>query len=393
MHVQSSRFTVRGVSAWLLLCAGGAAAVPPPLDVTSLSGRPAADIAAVVTGCDVQVLDARIVGTGAAFGFFTGGQDIIGFDQGLIISSGFATAVTGPNTSDSTGGSGGANGDPQLDAMSGKTTRDAAILEFDFIPSSTQVSFDYVFGSEEYNEWVNSAFNDVFAFWLNGINVAVVPGTTEFVTINNVNNGYGDPIPCGGGTSPANAAYYLDNAIGSATLCDPVGSATRFWGTQLDGLTVVFTVTATVTAGIINRIRFAIADATDTAYDSAVFIRAGSFTSGGNCPGTTGMTGIQPAAGSAGTPFAAFPNPFRPASAAGFAATTMTIRGLSPGATVRIHAAGGRLVAELSDPDLDGVAVWDVRDRDGAVVPSGVYVILATAPDGSTRQLRAVVVR
>lgn len=393
MRVLTPRFTVRGISACLLLCAARAAAVPPPLDVTALSGRPADEIAAVVTGCDVQVLDARIVGAGAAFGFFTGGRDIIGFDQGLIISSGYAATVAGPNTNDATSGSGGAGGDPQLDAMSGKTTKDAAILEFDFIPSSTTVSFDYVFGSEEYNEWVNSAFNDVFAFWLNGINVAVVPGTTLFVTINNVNNGYGDPIPCGGGATPYNAPYFIDNAIGSATVCDPVGSATRYWGTQLDGLTVVFTVTATVTPGIINRIRFAIADATDTAFDSAVFIRAGSFTSGGSCPGATGTSTIQPPAGGDGIPFAAFPNPFRPASASGFAATVMTIRGLSPGSAIRIHAASGRLVAELADTDLDGVAVWDVRDRDGVAAPSGVYIVVATAPGGAVQRLRAVVVR
>lgn len=390
MRVTTPRAIIREGFACLLVCAGSAAAIPPPLSVTPLSGRSAGEIASVVTGCDVLVLDARIVGSGLAFGSFTGGQGIIGFDRGLIISTGIATQVAGPNAADGTTGSMGTNGDPQLTTMSGQTTHDAAILEFDFVPSSTTVTFDYVFGSEEYNDFVNSAFNDVFAFWLNGVNVALVPGTSLPVAINNVNNGYGDPYPCGGGTGPSNSAYFIDNARGSATVCDPVGSATRFAGTELDGLTVVFTVTATVTANIINRIRFAIADGTDDQYDSVVFLRAGSFSAGGKCPGP-GAT--PPSAGASGAPLLAYPNPFRPASVAGFASSAMTIQGLAPRTTVRIYAPGGRLVAELGDQDGDGVAVWDVRDRDGKPVPSGVYLVIATAPDGTVRRIRAVVVR
>ena len=42
-----------------------------------------------------------------------------------------------------------------------KLANDAAVLEFDFIPTSDSISFKYVFGSEEYLEWVNS-FNDAF---------------------------------------------------------------------------------------------------------------------------------------------------------------------------------------------------------------------------------------
>lgn len=391
MRVTTPYAIIRGGAACLLLCAGTAAAAPAPLSVTTLTGRSAGEIASIVTGCDVQVLDARIVGSGLAFGSFQGGRDIVGFDRGLIISTGNATAVAGPNSSNNTSGSIGTNGDPQLSAMSGQVTKDAAILEFDFVPSSTTVSFDYAFGSEEYSEYVNTVFNDVFAFWLNGVNVALVPGTGLPVTINNVNNGYGNPIPCGGGAVPSNPAYFLDNAIGSATVCDPVGSATRYAGTELDGLTVVFTVTATVTANIINRIRFAIADASDSAYDSVVFLRAGSFSAGVPCPGTTG--GTVPPPGGGGIPFTAYPNPFRPASTAGFAATAITVQGVAPGAAVRIYAPGGRLMAELVDADLDGVAVWDVRDQDGARAPSGTYLIVATAPDGAIRRTRAVVVR
>jgi len=51
-----------------------------------------------------------------------------------------------------------------LTVLAGIATFDAAVLNFDFIPDSDTVQFQYVFGSEEYNEFVGSPFNDVFGF-------------------------------------------------------------------------------------------------------------------------------------------------------------------------------------------------------------------------------------
>ena len=48
------------------------------------------------------------------------------------------------------------------------STGDAVVLEFDFVPSSDTASFNYVFASEEYLTFVNSSFNDVFAFLISG---------------------------------------------------------------------------------------------------------------------------------------------------------------------------------------------------------------------------------
>ena len=78
-------------------------------------------------------------------------------------------------------------GDTDLNGLTTSPTFDACTLEFDFsCPSASQISFQYVFTSEEYNEYVNSQFNDVFGFFLNGVNIATLPGGMS-VAINNVN--------------------------------------------------------------------------------------------------------------------------------------------------------------------------------------------------------------
>ena len=112
-----------------------------------------------------------------------------------------STAV-GPNDQGGAGDDllGFSGGDADLDQLAGVSTYDAAVLEFDFIPASDTLTFDYVFGSEEYNEYVCGTVNDAFGFFLSGPgiagpytngaeNIALVPGTTTQVSINTVNNG------------------------------------------------------------------------------------------------------------------------------------------------------------------------------------------------------------
>src|SRR5690606_15673266 len=95
-----------------------------------------------------------------------------------------------------------------LTKLAKANTYDAVVLEFDFIPVSEWISFRYVFASEEYMEYVNRGFNDVFAFYLSGfeikepINLATVPGTREIVSVNSINH-------------QKNANFYIDN--GSTT--------------------------------------------------------------------------------------------------------------------------------------------------------------------------------
>lgn len=221
----------------------------------------AADLAVLLAGPGVTISNVSLTGASEAAGSFDGGSAGVGVAQGVVLSTGSATAVVGPNIGGGTTGNLQRDGDDALTALSGVQTYDATILEFDLVPTSSQLTFDYVFGSEEYNEYVNSQYNDVFAFFVNGVNCAVVDG--DPVTINTVNNG--NPI----GTTPnSNPQYYINNELGG-------GPAPR--DTELDGMTVVLTCVAAVDIGVPNHVRLAIADGSDSALDSAVFLARGSF--------------------------------------------------------------------------------------------------------------------
>jgi hypothetical protein len=204
-------------------------------------------------------------GDSSSAGSFTGGAGIIGFDSGIILSSGGVQNVVGPNTTDSITQDNLLGGDADLDTLTSGITFDATELSFDFVPTFNTVTFQYTFTSDEYNEWANTPYNDVFGFFLNGSNVALLPMTDTgnfVVSINNVNGG--NPP----GTGPQNAAFYINNDIASG--------APR--NTEMDGMTTVLSVIANVNANQVNHIKLAIADTGDSIYDSNVLIKATSFT-------------------------------------------------------------------------------------------------------------------
>src|SRR6185503_12563908 len=136
--------------------------------------------------------------------------------------------------------------------------------EFDFVPTGSTVAFQYVFASEEYNEFVGSSFNDVFGFFVNGVNLALLPGTNSPVAVNNVN-----------GTT--NAVLYVPNRFGDVS-ADVPGQPGPL-DTEADGLTQVLSFTAPVTAGQTNHLKLAIADTSDAIYDSWIFVGASSLSS------------------------------------------------------------------------------------------------------------------
>lgn len=204
----------------------------------------------------------------------------LGLSAGVILSSGFATTIAGPEGNQSSDDIGNNGDDADLEAIMGGSVTNYSILEFDFVPTGDSVSFRYVFGSEEYPGFVCS-FNDAFGFFLSGpgingpytngaVNIAVLPDGVTPVTIANVNHGaynvQDDP------TCPAvNPEYFVNNTDGE-TIC-------------YGGFTTVLTASAGVQCGETYHIKLAVGDAggafgdSDVIYDSAVFLEAGSFSS------------------------------------------------------------------------------------------------------------------
>ena len=229
----------------------------------------ATDVAQTVAGSSVTISNVSFTGAAVAAGEFSGGEGIIGFDEGIILSTGRISNVIGPNTEDGVSAINGRDGDEQLTELAGLATNDAAILEFDFVPVGDTIVFQYVFSSDEYNEFVGSEFNDVFAFYVNGENCALVGDPQVPVTINTINGGNdetGENIPA------TNPELYRNNDLDAFEDNAPLD-------TEMDGLTVVLTCRSPVQRNQANRMRLAIADGSDFIYDSNVFIEARSLVS------------------------------------------------------------------------------------------------------------------
>ena len=256
--------------------AGGTlVATPLPGEQTPPLQSQVEALAQLLAGDDVSISNVSYTGVARAVGSFTGGFGATGLSSGIILSSGAVGNVNRTNTLTNATAVNNTGGDADLTALSpGSTTFDAAVLEFDFVvdqPNATTVKFDYVFASEEYNEFVGSAYNDAFAFFISGpgfptrTNLALVPNTTPPipVTINNVNGG--NPF---GAPNASNPTQFVNNP--------------GVLGTQADGLTKVFSISADITPGFTYHLKIAIADAGDTGLDSFVMLKAGSF--GAVCP-------------------------------------------------------------------------------------------------------------
>ncbi len=225
-------------------------------------------------------------------GSFNGVQSNIGLDSGIVICTGKVEMIEGPNMFSGTTVSPASpnnTADPDL-AFAVATQRCVAALEFDFIPTGDSIQFRFVFGSEEYPEYVCSQFNDAFGFFLSGpgingpfthqaVNLAVVPGTNVPVAINTVNPGtagaFGTPSRCAAADPnwQSNSIYYVDNPEPN-----PFNPTTTV---ELDGFTVPLTARAAVQCGQTYHIKMVIAHGGDASLDSAVLIDAGSFSSSG----------------------------------------------------------------------------------------------------------------
>ncbi len=205
-----------------------------------------------------------------AWGYFHKGTTNFPFTDGLVLVAGKARkAGNGPESgvlSDEVAG-GGLN-DPDLVAAVNPPVdlKDVVTVEFDFVPNSTQVKFNYLFASEEYTSgYPCGDFADSFALLLkkagdpNYTNLAVLPNGAGPVSVTNI-------VPPGVGCNNEikNEEYF-------AGLNDP---ATE---TNFIGRTIPLKAVATVIPGQTYHFKLVLADASDQRFDSAVFIQGGSF--------------------------------------------------------------------------------------------------------------------
>lgn len=216
-------------------------------------------------------------GGGDQIGSFSNGLTNVGFESGVIMATGSINVAPGPNDSDGAGGGGTGTPDADLQGLTNGALFDMANIEFDFTPTQTPLTFEFVFASEEYCEYVNSGFNDVFGFFISGPgingteNLAVVPGTNNPITINTINH-------------ITNSGFYKHNTPDTGDNCGTIPPATGPGPLELqyDGLTRKMVAVANVIPCSTYHIKLKIADVGDGVWDSAVFLRGGSFDGGGN---------------------------------------------------------------------------------------------------------------
>ncbi|MCR4964990.1 MAG: choice-of-anchor L domain-containing protein [Bacteroidales bacterium] len=207
--------------------------------------------------------------------FNRNGYTTFPISTGLVMTTGNVSVANGPNSG---GGTSQAVSpyytDIQLNSLASSTLYGCGVLDFDFIAFADTFAFQYVFASEEYPEYVCSPYNDVFAFFLTGIdpvtfatttkNVAIIPGTVYPVTINNLNGGAsgGSSSDCMNGTY---SSFYIAN------------HNTGVNGVEYDGYTVKLSAQAVILACQTYHMHLSVCNVGDNSYDSGVFLEEGSF--------------------------------------------------------------------------------------------------------------------
>ncbi len=205
-------------------------------------------------------------------GYFSEISDTFEFSQGIILSSGDASLGTGPNPGIGNESSGdfGWPGDLDLTTLLEQTdsandnTNNASVIEFDFVPISNNISFRFIMASEEYDQGTFECnFSDIFGFFLtseDGVttNLAVLPDSDTPILVTNIH-------PDNGVCGAANPEYFGGYVTEGES---PIA---------YDGYTRAFTAQSEVIPGQTYHIKLAVADAGDSALDTAVFLEGGSF--------------------------------------------------------------------------------------------------------------------
>lgn len=263
--MRHNRLTSLGIA--LMLAYGTLAHAAPTYNANAST----TDISSLLDGPGLSVSNLAIArGVAQQYGVFSNGGDVWGVKSGVFLDTGNLGSIQAPNN----GAAYSHNTkvqylDPDLGKISARAKYDPAIIEFDITPLGDRLNFVFAFGSDEYPEYVCSNFNDAFGLFVSGPglsgtqNAAFLPDTGDAIAVNNVNAGAPGASANGAACNLNNVAYFVDNGNGG-------GSPS----TQLDGYTRPITASlGSLTPGQTYRVKLALADAGDPAYDSGAFFK------------------------------------------------------------------------------------------------------------------------
>jgi hypothetical protein len=230
------------------------------------------DLVESIIGSGFEISNIEINGDQYSMGTYTGADVEVHentfLSQGLAFSSGNVSMLNfGTNLLDNMNTSAGNPGDPDLDILLQEKygidnkdkieTYDAVSMEFDFsLENNTPVNvfMGYVFGSDEYEEYVGSYHDDLFGIFLDDENIATVPGTDDYISVNNINQ-------------TVNSQFYtnnilVDNIPGNSPLA-----------TEMDGFTIPMNTSFTIANTDKHHLKVVIANVGDPAQDAWLLIR------------------------------------------------------------------------------------------------------------------------
>ena len=224
-----------------------------------------------LTSPQTQLTITNINCPNGAMGVFSQGDlTDLGLEKGLLLTSGSVTGVSNPG-SFFTSQNNMAPGDADLDFLSnlpggnGQPSFDACILELDVFVATDELNFEYVFGSEEYPEYVNTSFNDIFAFLISGPGITGIPGLNGQDNIAVLPPPINVPVEINSVNNLQNWEYYRNNLEGPSVAYD--GLTSDYLGVKKS-----LTAHANVIPCNTYHLKLAVADRGDGVFDSGVFI-------------------------------------------------------------------------------------------------------------------------
>ncbi len=226
----------------------------------------------------IKIQEVRYIGHKKSVAQFTTNTPYLPISNGVILCTGLAEHLDGPNEASGNGTALSFSNSNLFKPYATGETWDETILEFDFYSATSEISFEYVFCSEEYPEYVNKGVNDIFVFLISKKdsqtfkNIAIIPNTNLEVSVDNINKHKNKELFIENGNWNE---YRKGNIQGTKEQLE------LSYGCQYDGLTKPLLAKSEVEPYTLYTLKLAIADVGDNLYDSGVLIKSNSIQSSG----------------------------------------------------------------------------------------------------------------